>query len=120
MGDDMESVQEMEGAAGKVGGVVWDDFLQEVTLELSLEADWVKRDKAFLAEQELLGTGEHTCVAAAGGGAGCWARDRLLDAAASVSQGQADKTETVKPADRQLPFLLIDFKLLGADARVSV
>ena len=40
MGDDMESVQEMEGAAGKVGGVVWDDFLQEVTLELSLEADW--------------------------------------------------------------------------------
>lgn len=51
------------------GGVVWDDFLQEVTLELSLEADWVKRDEAFLAEQERAGTG-HTCVAAAGGSAG--------------------------------------------------
>lgn len=38
----MELVQETEGAAAKGGGVVWDDFLQEVTLELSLEADWVK------------------------------------------------------------------------------
>ena len=66
----MELVQEMEGAAGKVGGVVWDDFLQEVTLELSLEADWVKRDEAFLAEQELAGTGGRTCVAAAWGE--CW------------------------------------------------
>jgi len=100
----MELVQEMEGAAGKVGGVVWDDFLQEVTLELSLEADWVKRDEAFLAEQERAGTG-HTCVAAAGGSAGpetgAWTRCSCITGPGGRDgDGEACRRAAYLPTDR--------------------
>ena len=84
--------------------MVWEGFLQEMTLELGfeglLDADWVKRDETSWQNRSLREQENTPAWLQVGGSAGCWAKGRCWDAAAAVSQGQADGKDT----------LLIDFQ----------